>query len=134
MGHSGAAGTDKMAAVLRAHEEKRPSPISFEKVGPFLRRWLDGMARPTIRPSTYASYDDIVAAPLISRLGRIGLAKLTPAEVQAFLNQKLESGLSPRRVQYVSAVLRRAPVTADKWGMVSRNVAKLILANSLVGQ
>ena len=59
-------------------------------------------------------------------LGKIALAKLTPAEVQAFLNRKLESGLSPRRVQYIHAVLRRALVTAEKWGMVSRNVAKLV--------
>ncbi len=38
---------------------------------------------------------------MIPGLGRISIAKLTPAEVQAFLNAKLESGLSPRRVQYI---------------------------------
>ncbi len=63
---------------------------------------------------------------LIPGLGRIPIAKLTPAEVQAFLNAKLESGLSPRRVQYILAVLRRALVTAERWGIASRNVAKLV--------
>ncbi len=126
MGHSRAEVKDKMATVMRAHEEKRPIPDQREKVGPFLRRWLDEIARPTIRASTYASYDDIVAGHLIPGLGRIALAKLTPAEVQTFLNQKLEGGLSPRRVQYIHTVLRRALVTAEKWGMVSRNVAKLV--------
>ena len=126
MGHSRTEVKDKMAALMRAHEEKRPIPDQREKVGPFLRRWLDEVARPTLRASTYSSYNDILVAHLIPGLGRIALAKLTPAEIQAFLNRKLESGLSPRRVQYIHAVLRRALVTAEKWGMVSRNVAKLV--------
>lgn len=126
MGHSRTEVKEKMAAVLRAHEEKRPIPDQREKVGPFLRRWLDEVARPTLRASTYSSYDDILVAHLIPGLGKVALAKLTPAEIQAFLMRKLEGGLSPRRVQYIHAVLRRALVTAEKWGMVSRNVAKLV--------
>jgi len=77
-------------------------------------------------PSTYNSYDSILVQHLIPGLGRIALAKLAPADVQTFLNAKLASGLSPRRVQYIHAVLRRALVTAERWGMVSRNVAKLV--------
>jgi integrase len=126
MGHSRTEVKDKMAVLMRAHEEKRPVPSQREKVGPFLRRWLDEVARPTLRASTYSSYNDILTAHLIPGLGKIALAKLTPAEIQTFLNRKLESGLSPRRVQYIHAVLRRALVTAEKWGMVSRNVAKLV--------
>ena len=117
---------EKMAALMRAHEEKRPIPSQREKVGPFLRRWLDEVARPTLRASTYASYDDILVGHLIKGLGHIALAKLAPAEVQAFLNTKLASGLSPRRVQYIHAVLRRALGTAERWGTVTRNVAKLV--------
>ena len=52
-----------------------------------------------------ASYDDIVRLHLIPGLGRIALAKLTPAEVQAFLSAKRESGLSARRVQMLHAIL-----------------------------
>lgn len=126
MGHSRAEVKDKMAALMRAHEEKRPIPDQREKLGPFLRRWLDEVAKPTLRVSTYDSYDDILKGHLIPGLGRVALAKLSPADVQTFLNAKLASGLSPRRVQYIHAVLRRALVTAERWGMVSRNVAKLV--------
>ncbi len=42
------------------------------------------------------------------------------------INPKLASGLSPRRVQYIHAVLRRALGQAEKWGKVARNVAKLV--------
>ncbi len=90
------------------------------------RHWLDEVARPTLRVSTYDSYDDILRCHLTPGLGRIPLAKLAPADVQAFLNQKLASGLSPRRVVYIHAVLRRALGTAERWGLVSRNVAKLV--------
>lgn len=126
MGRSRKEVADKMAALMRAHAEKRPIPSQREKLGPFLRRWLDEVARPTLRASTYDSYDDILRLHLIPGLGHIALAKLAPAEVQAFLNRKLDGGLSPRRVQYIHAVLRRALGTAERWGMVSRNVAKLV--------
>jgi hypothetical protein len=76
MGHARAAVKDKMATVMRAHEERRPIPDQREKVGPFLRRWVDEVSMPTIRASTYARYDDIVAGHLIPGLGRIALAKL----------------------------------------------------------
>lgn len=39
---------------------------------------------------------------------------------------KLEAGLSPRSVQSVHAILRRALGTAEKWGLASRNVARLV--------
>lgn len=126
LGHTRKEVADKLDLLLRAHREQRPIPDQRQKLGPFLRRWLDDVARPTLRASTNDSYDGILRLHLIPGLGRIPLAKLAPAEVQAFLNTKLESGLSPRRVQYLHAVLRRALVTAERWGFVSRNVAKLV--------
>lgn len=126
MGHSRAEVKEKMAALMRAHEEGRPIPDQRLKVGPFLRQWLDEVARPSLRPSTHASYDAILKTHLIPGLGHIAIAKLTAAEVQTFLNGRSAKGLSPRRVQYIHAVLRRALVTAERWGLVSRNVAKLV--------
>jgi len=126
IGHTRKEVGDKLAVLLKARDEQRPVPNQRDKLGPFLRSWLDDTARPTLRASTYSSYDDILRLHLIPGLGRIPLAKLTPADVQAFLNAKLESGLSPRRVQYLHAVLRRALGVAERWGLVSRNVAKLV--------
>ena len=56
------------------------------------------------------------------------MAKLSPEDVEKLINRKLASGLSPRRVQYIHAVLRRALVLAEKRGKVARNVAKLVAA------
>jgi integrase len=52
--------------------------------------------------------------------------KLTPAQVQAFLNRKAEAGLTPRRVQMIHRVLSMALRTAEAWGMVPRNVAAVV--------
>jgi integrase len=126
IGRSRAEVATKLAAILKARDEHRPVPDQRTKLGPFLRQWLDEVARPTIRASTYSSYEGIVRVHLVPGLGRILLAKLTPAEVQEFLNAKLATGLSTRRVAYIHAVLRRSLVIAERWGLVSRNVAKLV--------
>ena len=117
---------EKLEVVLRARRSNLPIPDERQKLGQFLERWLEEVARPTIRWSTYKSYRDILRLHLVTDLGHIALAKLTPADVQGFLNRKSASGLSPRRVQYLHAVLRRALVTAERWGLVTRNVAKLV--------
>ena len=46
--------------------------------------------------------------------------------MQAFYSQKLEEGLSPRSVILIHAVLHRALENAVKWGLVPRNVTKLV--------
>jgi len=126
IGNTRAEVVAKLAPIIKARDESRPVPDQRQKLGPFLRNWLDEVARPALRSSTYDSYDDILRLHLIPGLGRISVAKLTPGEVQTFLNVKSASGLSPRRVQYIHAVLRRALGSAERWGLASRNVAKLV--------
>jgi integrase len=126
IGHTRAEVAAKLGPLLRARDERRPVPDQRVKLGPFLRQWLDEVAKPGLRASTYATYDDIVRLHLIPGLGRIAIAKLTPLDVQTLLNAKLAAGLSPKRVLHIRAVLRRALVTAERWGLASRNVARLV--------
>ena len=88
LGQTRAEVAEKLARSMRLQTENRPIPDQRAKVGPFLRTWLDEVAKPTIRLSTYDCYRDIVELHLVPGLGRIPLAKLTPADVQAFLNRK----------------------------------------------
>ena len=92
----------------------------------YLAIWLETSVRPSVRPRTFKSYEEIVNLHLSPLLGHIPLAKLVPQDVQNIINHKLNSGLSNRRVQYIHAVLRRALVQAERWDLVSRNVAKLV--------
>jgi integrase len=63
---------------------------------------------------------------LIPSLGHIPLQKLTVAKVQAFYTQKLDEGLAPRTVIAINSVLHRALETAVRWGLVPRNITKLV--------
>ena len=99
---------EKLAAGLRSHRQGLPLTSDRLTVGQYLNTWLIETAKPTIRPRTFQSYAEIVRLHLIPNVGKVPVGKLTPQNVQTLINSKLASGLSPRRVQYVHAVLRRA--------------------------
>ena len=61
-----------------------------------------------------------------AQMEQLQLAKLSPRDVQQLLNRKRASGLSPRTVQYLRAILRASLTQALKWGLVARNVATLV--------
>ncbi len=117
---------EKLTAALR--DQQRGLPIVGERqtLQEFLRGWLEDSVRPNVRPRTLESYAEICRLHLILTLGRLPLVKITPQHIQSLLNEKLESGLSPRRVQYIHAVIRRALGQAEKFSFVPRNVARLV--------
>ncbi|MGA2513933.1 MAG: tyrosine-type recombinase/integrase [Candidatus Limnocylindrales bacterium] len=116
---------DRLVVVQREALQgiaQTPARLTVEA---FLDQWLDAV-KPSLRPRTFASYSDLLRLHVRPRIGKVALAKLTPRDVQSLVNDRLAAGLSPRTVQYVHAVLRRALGHAEKWGLVSRNVARLV--------
>jgi integrase len=117
---------EKLIKVLRDQQLGLPVAPERQTVGQFLDRWLEDSAKPSVRPKTFESYQQLVKLYLAPDLGRFGLSKLSPQAVQRFLNDRLASGLSARTVQYTHAVLRHALNQALRWGLVARNVATLV--------
>lgn len=95
-------------------------------VGRFLEQWLGDVVAPTVRPLTLQSYRSMVRLHLEPGLGHLPLVRLSPHQVQTFLNARTAAGLSPRTVAYCRAVLRQALGQAERWGLVTRNVARLV--------
>ncbi len=116
---------DKLQVALRGEASGLPLPAERMTVGTFLDQWLRESVRPTVRPRTYVSYAGIVRVHLAPGLGHLPLARLTPQQVQAFLNAKSSEKLAPRTVAYIRAVLRQALGQAERWGLVTRNAARL---------
>jgi len=116
----------KLAAVLKTAQDQLPIPPERGTVGQFLEDWLANTAKRTVRPSTFVSYEGLVRVHLVPELGKVPLIKLSPQHVERMINRKLAAGLSPRRVEYMRAVLRRALNDALRWGLVARNVATLV--------
>ena len=115
-----------MKALDREHAAGIPVDLKRQTVAQYMNTWLQDVAKGSVRPRTYNSYAQLTRDHLNPSLGRHQLSKLTPQHVQAMMNDKLASGLSPRTVQYMRAILRRALGQALKWGLVSRNVATLV--------
>ena len=107
-------------------EQGHSTAVDRQTVAVFLDRWLADVVKPSVRPSTHTSYALHVRLYLKPAIGHHQLARLAPQHVQALMNEKSASGLSPRTVQYMRAVLRRALGQALKWGLVKRNVATLV--------
>ena len=123
---------DRLAAALRDQQLGSLPSAGRETVGQFLTGWLEDSAKPKLRPSTFRSYSDLVRLHLIPTIGHVRLERLTPQQVQAMLNAKGAGGLSPRRVEYIRAVLRAALNQAVRWGLIARNAAGLSTAPRVI--
>ena len=117
---------EKLKVAL--HEQQQgmlaTGPQQLLKV--YLETWLEQVYRPTVRPNTYKQFRSIVHHHLIPAFGHIAVQKLKAERIQAFYAQKLKEGLSPRSVAVIHAALHSALENAVKWGLVPRNVSKLV--------
>lgn len=120
----------KLKVALRDQQQGLPLTNERLTVKEFLTTYL-ATIKPGVRPSTYRSYEQNVRLYLIPALGRRPLAKLTPQEVQAFLDAKAKEKsrtgkpFSAASLQRMRAILRQALGQAEAWDQLPRNVAKL---------
>lgn len=101
-------------------------PNTRIKTGEWLTQWLRDTVAVTTAPKTLSSYKEIVSAHLIPALGMIHLTKLSPATIQAMMQTKLDSGLSPTTARYIVAVLSIALNRAVRLGLLARNPCSLV--------
>ena len=99
-----------------------PIPSERQTLNVFLSRWVEGRS---VRPRTRASYKWLIEKHIAPAFEHVKLARLSIAQVEAFLAAKRQVGLSPRTVQYLLTILRMALTKAEREGLVGRNVAKL---------
>jgi integrase len=118
---------DKLARAL----SDRAQGLTFEagslKLGEYLDRWLPDI-RDTVRQRTWERYEQIVRVHIKPVLGRVKLKDLTATHARVLYREKLESGSSPRTVQYIHTTLRKALKDAVSDGLIPRNVADGIKA------
>ncbi len=119
-GRLAAAIRDRDKGMLIARDER-------QTLQQYLTSWLETV-RPTVESSTYERYELDVQRHLVPALGKTRLAFVSPQQVQNLLAEKLNSGLAPRSVRSMRAVLRRALNEALALGLVTRNAAALVRA------
>lgn len=117
--------TAKLGEALRAIETGAPVRSDRLTLDLYLDQWLKAVG-PTLRPRTLDSYRDQLRLHVRPTLGHIALARLSAPQVQGLVNDQLAAGRSARGVEYTHAVLRTALAKAERWGLVARNVARLV--------
>lgn len=90
-------------------------------VSDLLEAWMAHLEAQGRAPTTMHRYRTAIRANINPHLGRYDIARLGPAELDAFYAKLLKSGLKPLSVRKSHAVLSAAYSQAVRWGWVERN-------------
>lgn len=97
---------------------------STATVKAYLAAWLEAI-KGNIAARTHYDYGAYVRRYIEPAIGRVYLGDLTPLHVQQLYSDMKQRGLSARTVRYCHTIVSQALGQAMKWGLLSRNVAKL---------
>ena len=122
-------GKDETEVADRVAEAIKNRDVGIDSenmtVGGYLDRWLVAI-KDTIRTGSWKQYEMIVRLHIKPTLGKVRLEKLNALQVQSFYRERLDAGLSPRRVQYVHVTVRKALKDAVRWRLITYNVADAV--------
>lgn len=113
----------RLLILQKAHQDGLPITRDTATVADLMTAWLAEVVKPTVRPKTYRSYEQISRVHIVPALGRVKVQQLDARQVQAFLHSR--TSCSARTVGYIRGILRRAIGQAMKWDWVTRNVVTL---------
>ena len=94
-------------------------------LGTWLETWLEiAIKPPHRRPKTYETYKSVLTRHFTPALGPVRLQQLQPTHLQRYYQT---SSLAQRTLAQHYAILHVALKAAQKQGLVSRNVAELVM-------
>jgi integrase len=118
---------DKLNKALYEQKQGTLATGPRQTLKSFLEQWLETTYKPPlVSHNTYKQFRSIIKKHLVPGLGHVSVQKLTVPMVQAFYREKIDAGLAPRTIATIHAVLHRALEYAVRWGLISRNVTKLV--------
>lgn len=94
----------KLTEILSNIDKGIHSVHSEQTISVWLREWLETYALPTVKQSTYVSYESYVRLHLSPALGAIKLTALSIEQLQKFFNQK-QTALSPKSLRNIYNML-----------------------------
>jgi integrase len=116
----------QMSAAVRKKLQERDEGIAAHSEGlnveRYMQRWLESI-KDRVRPGTFKPYEAIVRLHINPTLGSTKLDKLNAMQLEKLYRQKLDTGLSPRRVRYIHVTIRKTLKDAVRLQLLARNVA-----------
>ena len=102
-------------------------------VGEWMDRWLEKYARPTVKLSTYCSYELYIRAHIKPQIGNKYLNTLTSEELQDFFNERgtkgnmsKPGGLAPKTLTNMRNMMHMSFGQAVKNGLMVSNIVENI--------
>lgn len=115
----------KIKAREKAAADGIPAVNGRHTFGEYCEEWLAAKAG-KVRPRVHVRYAELLRVHVLPTLGRIPLAKVTPAQLERLYGERVQAGASTGTVRNVHAVIRNALGQAERWGQIVRNVATLV--------
>lgn len=91
----------------------------------YLDKWLEEVAKPRLRDSTFSSYEAVLKNYVKSKFQSKKLSDIQAYDVQTLYNEMMKRGLSSRTVRYTHNVLLSALNQAIKWRLLNQNPCSL---------
>lgn len=113
-----------LESLLRPFNEGRHRPQSTITFGSFVAERFEPTALPTLKQSTRESYQVLLRKHLVPRFGKYQLREINRAEIQRFVLDKLQQGLSWESGNHLRNLLSKVLGTAASWGYLSENPAR----------
>jgi integrase len=111
-----------------------PLPGVRWTVAGWLEHWLENIARPTIRQSSYDAYRIAVRVHLIPGVGEHRLDRLRPEHLERLYRRMIATGARPATAHQMHRTIRTALGEAVRRRQVQENVATLAKAPKIEAQ
>ena len=85
------------AEVIGPARQQNAATSEVITLGAWMDRWLENYARPTIKHSTYCSYELYVRAHIKPQIGSLYMNTLRTDDLQAFFNERGKNGNQARK-------------------------------------
>ena len=123
------AATSENPTVFQSQPQRQTAMLIT--LGEWMDHWLENYARPTVKLSTYGSYELYIRAHIKPQIGGLYLNTLTTDDLQRFFNErgkngnlKVEGGLAPKTLTNMRNMLHLALDQAVKNKLMQGNVVE----------
>lgn len=87
----------------------------------FINDYLDLIAKPSVKPSTFAGYTKVVEKRLVKKFGHLKLTNFNPVTISKYYRELLDEGLTEEYIQYIHSILKSAFNAAIDWKYIKNN-------------
>lgn len=111
----------KMTAILRAVDSGTYQAPDKTTVSEWFDEWMKTFCSVKVKPLTYSSYETAIKKHIKPAIGAVKIQTVKGVHIQKLYNGMIASGLSPKTVKNVAAIMHKAFSVAQKQGMIQGN-------------